>query len=131
MSSFFTTVKEFLFPVIKPVESSIEDNDNGGISMKKVSIRVTGLVQGVGFRYSTKLAADQIGVYGIVRNESDGSVYIEANGDEEKIDKSIETIRNSPSPSGQVDSIDVEELSSLPVRDKFTISNWKPFLNPV
>lgn len=123
MRSFFTTVKEFLFPVIKPIESSIEDNDNGGISMKKVSIRVTGLVQGVGFRYSTKLVADQIGVYGIVRNESDGSVYIEANGDEEKIDKFIEKIRNSPSPSGQVDSIDVDELSSLPVRYKFTISN--------
>lgn len=91
--------------------------------MKKVSIRVTGFVQGVGFRYSTKLVADQIGVYGIVRNESDGSVYIEANGEEEKIDKFIEKIRNSPSPSGQVDSINVEELSSLPVRDKFTISN--------
>lgn len=123
MSSFFTIVKEFLFPVNKSIESSIEDNSNGGISMKKVSIRVTGFVQGVGFRYSTKLVADQIGVYGIVRNESDGSVYIEANGEEEKIDKFIEKIRTSPSPSGQVDSINVEELSSLPVRDKFTISN--------
>jgi len=127
MSSFFTLVKKFLFPVNKPInkpiESSIEDNSNGGISMKKVSIRVTGLVQGVGFRYSTKVVADQFDVYGIVRNESDGSVYIEANGDEEKIDKFIEKIRNSPSPSGQVDSITVEELSSLPVRDKFIISN--------
>lgn len=99
--------------------------------MKKVSIRVVGLVQGVGFRYSTKLVADQIGVYGIVRNESDGSVYIEANGEQEKIDKFIEKIRNSPSPSGNVDSITIEELSSLPVRDKFTISNWKPYINPV
>lgn len=123
MSSFFSVIKEFFFPVNKPIESSLEDNNNGGLSMKKVSIRVTGLVQGVGFRYSTKLVADQIGVYGIVRNESDGSVYIEANGDEEKIDKFIEKIRNSPSPSGQVDSINVEELSSLSVRDKFIISN--------
>ncbi|AEB29366.1 acylphosphatase [Carnobacterium sp. 17-4] len=123
MSSFFSVIKEFLFPANKPIESSMDNNSNGGISMKKVSIRVAGLVQGVGFRYSTKLVADQIGVYGIVRNESDGSVYIEANGDEEKIDKFIEKIRNSPSPSGQVDSITVEELSSLPVRDKFIISN--------
>ena len=99
--------------------------------MKKVSIQVTGLVQGVGFRYMTKLTADQIGVYGIVRNESDGSVYIEANGEPEKIDQFIEKIRNSPSPSGRVDSITIEELASIPNRDKFTISNWKPYTNPV
>lgn len=123
MDSFFSTIKKFLFPVDKSVEQLEENIQNGGIYMKKVSIRVVGLVQGVGFRYSTKLVADQIGVYGIVRNESDGSVYIEANGEQEKIDKFIEKIRNSPSPSGNVDSITIEELSSLPVRDKFTISN--------
>lgn len=123
MASFFGTIKQFLFPINKPIESSKEDTNDGGIFMKKVSIRVAGLVQGVGFRYTTKLVADQIGVYGIVRNESDGSVYIEANGQPEKIDLFIEKIRNSPSPSGNVDSITIEELSSIPIRDKFTISN--------
>lgn len=123
MTTFFRTLKQFLFPMNKTIESSIEDANNGGISMKKVSIRVVGLVQGVGFRYSTKLVADQIGVYGIVRNETDGSVYIEANGEPEKIDQFIENIRNSPSPSGNVDSLTIEELSSIPIREKFTISN--------
>ena len=123
MTIFFRLLKQFLFPQNKTIESSIEDSTNGGISMKKVSIHVFGLVQGVGFRYSTKLVADQIGVYGIVRNESDGSVYIEANGEPDKVDQFIEKIRNSPSPSGNVDSITIEELSSIPTRDKFTISN--------
>lgn len=123
MTTFFRSLKQFLFPLNKKIESSIEDSNNGGIFMKKVSIHVIGLVQGVGFRYSTKLVADQIGVYGIVRNESDGSVYIEANGEPDKIDQFIEKIRNSPSPSANVDSIAIEELSSIPARDKFTISN--------
>ncbi|MBT2731275.1 acylphosphatase [Carnobacterium sp. ISL-102] len=123
MTSFFRTIKQFLFPISKSYDSSNNQITNGGISMKKVSIRVVGSVQGVGFRFSTKLVADQIGVYGIVRNEPDESVYIEANGDPEKIDLFIEKIRNSPSPSGYVDSIIVEELPSLKIRDKFTISN--------
>lgn len=123
MTSFFRTIKQFIFQINKSDDSSKNQTNNGGISMKKVSIRVAGLVQGVGFRFSTKLVADQIGVYGIVRNDSDGSVYIEANGAPEKIDLFIEKIRNSPSPSGHVDSIIVEELPSLKIRDKFTISN--------
>ena len=131
MNSFLSTVKKFLFPINNSLEPLNDNTQNGGIDMKKVSIQVTGLVQGVGFRYMTKLTADQIGVYGIVRNESDGSVYIEANGEPERIDQFIEKIRNSPSPSGRVDSITIEELTSIPNRDKFTISNWKPYTNPV
>lgn len=123
MNSFLSTVKKFLFPMNNSLEPLNDNTQNGGINMKKVSIQVAGLVQGVGFRYMTKLTADQIGVYGIVRNESDGSVYIEANGEPERIDQFIEKIRNSPSPSGRVDSITIEELTSIPNRDKFTISN--------
>jgi acylphosphatase len=123
MTSFFRTIKQFIFPISKSYDSSNNQVNNGGISMKKVSIRVVGSVQGVGFRFSTKLVADQVGVYGIVRNEPDGSVYIEANGEPEKIDLFIEKIRNSPSPSGYVDSIIVEELPSLKIREKFTIRN--------
>ena len=48
--------------------------------MKKLRIHVQGRVQGVGFRYTTKMLADQLGVTGSVKNESDGSVSIEAMG---------------------------------------------------
>lgn len=40
------------------------------------SIVVTGRVQGVGFRYFTKILADRLGVTGVVWNASDGSVRI-------------------------------------------------------
>lgn len=45
-----------------------------------------GRVQGVGFRYLTRRAADLIGVTGWVRNERDGSVILEIQGTEEQVD---------------------------------------------
>jgi acylphosphatase len=45
-------------------------------------IRVSGRVQGVFFRAATKNKADELNIKGFVRNERDGSVYIEAEGDE-------------------------------------------------
>ncbi|WP_431293764.1 acylphosphatase [Pedobacter sp. P26] len=50
--------------------------------MKHLNIKVTGKVQGVGFRETTKIIANQMMVNGFVRNEKDGSVYIEAEGEE-------------------------------------------------
>lgn len=50
--------------------------------MKHIDIRITGRVQGVSFRATTKAVADQMGVRGLVRNEKDGSLYIEAEGDD-------------------------------------------------
>jgi acylphosphatase len=45
------------------------------------TIRVSGRVQGVFFRASTKNKADELNIKGFVRNEPDGSVYIEAEGE--------------------------------------------------
>lgn len=51
--------------------------------MKKAChIRVQGRVQGVGFRYHTRAKALETGVTGFARNLPDGSVYIEAEGEE-------------------------------------------------
>lgn len=50
--------------------------------MKHLDLRVTGRVQGVSFRYYTKLKADSLGLGGWVRNETDGSVTIAVEGDD-------------------------------------------------
>ncbi len=50
--------------------------------MKNLIIKIYGDVQGVNFRFEAKLTADKLGVKGFVRNEADGSVYIEAEGEE-------------------------------------------------
>ena len=83
------------------------------------SIRVTGKVQGVFFRASTKEAAEKLGIKGWVRNEPDGSVYIEAEAAEEKMEKFIEWCRQGPR-SARVQSVQSE---SGPVKgfDNFII----------
>lgn len=48
-------------------------------------IKVLGEVQGVFFRKSTQEKARQLNLKGFVRNENDGSVYIEAEGDEDNL----------------------------------------------
>ncbi|MBX2899640.1 MAG: acylphosphatase [Cyclobacteriaceae bacterium] len=46
--------------------------------MKHLNLKITGTVQGVYYRASAKQKADALGVKGFVRNQPDGSVYIEA-----------------------------------------------------
>jgi acylphosphatase len=76
--------------------------------VKHVDIRVTGLVQGVFFRASTQAAAEELGVTGTVRNEADGSVAIEAEGDETAIERFVAWCRRGPSRA-RVERLDVAE----------------------
>ena len=91
--------------------------------MKKIKMTVNGRVQGVGFRYMTKMVADQIGSTGIVRNEADGSVYIEAVGPGDKIDTFIAAVKRSPSPSGKVDSCSILEDANIENYISFRVTN--------
>ena len=54
----------------------------------------SGWVQGVGFRYKAYHAANYLGLGGWVRNSYDGSVEMEVEGTEEKIDQLIMTLEN-------------------------------------
>lgn len=47
--------------------------------------RVGGLVQGVGFRYSTKRKADSLGLAGWVKNNPDGTVEVLIQGKSQSI----------------------------------------------
>ena len=51
-----------------------------------------GDVQGVGFRFRARHAAEHVGVTGWVKNEYDGSVSMEIQGSQEQIDKVIMAI---------------------------------------
>lgn len=89
--------------------------------MKKIKMNVQGRVQGVGFRYMTKIVADQLGITGTVKNEEDGSVTIEACGDEETIKTFIEKVKDSPSPSGRVQYVDLQDNPMMEERKKFDV----------
>lgn len=80
----------------------------------KFKANIYGQVQGVGFRYSTTHLAKKIHVNGIVRNESDGSVYVEAVGENDQIETFIDELAKGPSPSAKVDKIEILYDSSIP-----------------
>lgn len=63
---------------------------------KHFNIKVTGKVQGVFYRDSTKAVADQLGIKGFIRNENDGSVYAEAEGDDFAINQFLDWCREGP-----------------------------------
>lgn len=63
---------------------------------KHLNIKVFGKVQGIFFRAKASEQADWLGIVGFARNESDGSVYIEAEGEEEELDKFLEWCHKGP-----------------------------------
>jgi len=76
--------------------------------MKRLDVRVRGLVQGVFFRVATQRKAQELGVRGTVRNEADGTVYIVAEADEAAMSRFVAWCRNGP-PSSRVDRVDLVE----------------------
>jgi acylphosphatase len=75
---------------------------------KHVSILVSGKVQGVFFRASTKEIADQLGIKGFVKNEPHGEVYIEAEADEEELKRFAAWCHRGPARA-RVTSVEVAE----------------------
>ncbi len=59
-------------------------------------IHVKGRVQGVGFRYNAMREAKRCGITGFVKNQYDGSVYIEAEGSQEQLLDYLEWCRSGP-----------------------------------
>ncbi len=63
---------------------------------KHYKITVRGKVQGVGFRFSCMEVAYKFDIKGFVRNRSDHSVYIEAEGEEKNLDAFREWCAKGP-----------------------------------
>jgi len=63
--------------------------------LRRAVVRYEGLVQGVGFRYSTASLARRLGVNGYVRNEPDGTVTLVAQGTQAEIEDLLKSIRQS------------------------------------
>lgn len=79
----------------------------GSIEIKHLDIIVSGKVQGVFFRLTTKAVADQLGVKGIAQNHTDGTVYIEAEGDRFALESFLEWCHEGP------ERADVEKVTSV------------------
>lgn len=72
--------------------------------MKRVRILIEGKLQGANFRYHTQQEAQKLGLAGFVRNLSDGRIEIDAQGDDESVDKMLAWCQEGPQ-SAQLKSI--------------------------
>jgi acylphosphatase len=73
---------------------------------------VSGRVQGVGFRWHTRLRAVELGVVGWVRNTASGMVEAHMEGDETAVDSLAEWLATGPA-AAQVTSLDVVSVSPI------------------
>ncbi len=73
----------------------------------RVTGHVTGLVQGVNFRWYTQRRANDLKVVGYVKNEPDGSVTFVAEGPREALERLLDFARSGPS-SAAVENVETE-----------------------
>jgi acylphosphatase len=78
--------------------------------MRRARAVVTGRVQGVAFRVSTCSEARRLGVVGWVRNLADGSVELEAEGDDEQVAVLLAWCGHGP-PGARVSNVVLTEIA--------------------
>lgn len=76
--------------------------------MRHVNLKIYGLVQGVFFRASAKEKADNLNLKGFARNEEDGTVYIEIEGDETFLNDFISWCKIG-SKFAKIENIDIKK----------------------
>jgi acylphosphatase len=82
-------------------------------TVNTVRIIVSGLVQGVGFRYYVYREARSLGLNGYVKNLPTGQVEVVALGDKGLIDELVKTLRVGPGYASiagvQLEEVEIEE----------------------
>ncbi len=76
--------------------------------MKHINVTIKGHVQGVGFRNTAKRQARLLGINGFVRNNYDGSVYVEVEGNDRELEEFVKWCWEGPT-FAQVDEVKIKE----------------------
>ena len=81
-------------------------NNRNEAKLEELHARISGYVQGVGFRYFVIRIAQPLGLRGYTRNLSDGNVEVVAQGPRIALERLLEQLRRGPSAS------EVEEVQT-------------------
>ena len=76
--------------------------------IRHLNIAVSGKVQGVFFRATAKEVAESLGLRGFVKNQNDGSVYIEVEGETADLDRYVSWCCQGP-PRAVVSNVGVAD----------------------
>ena len=87
----------------------------------RLHVRVSGRVQGVGFRWAAQARAQELGLCGWVRNLPDGGVEAEFEGAAAALDAIEAWCRKGP-PLAFVDSVQATRETGAPRHSAFVIS---------
>lgn len=74
---------------------------------QSVILTIHGRVQGVGFRYFVIQKAESLQISGFVKNQTDGSVYVEAEGEAEQLELFVYFCQQGPT-FARVEKVDVQ-----------------------
>ncbi len=90
------------------------------MTLVRAEVHISGRVQGVWFRQSTKNMADQHRVTGWCRNNPDGSVEAVFEGEESAVKTAVEWCRSGPKLA-RVDDLSVEWQTATGEFDRFQV----------
>jgi acylphosphatase len=87
----------------------------------RLHVRISGRVQGVGFRWFVREEARRLGLSGWVTNLSSGEVEVQASGEDRAVDRLRRALEVGPTGAAVASVLDVEEPSSPALPYPFTI----------
>lgn len=77
---------------------------------KTIYLIIAGRVQGVGFRYFALHKAQELTIFGWIRNIPDGKVEIEAEGDPQNLETFVDWMKTGPARA-VIGSVSVSEIT--------------------
>lgn len=89
--------------------------------MADLHVRVTGIVQGVGYRWFVRERARRLGLAGWVRNLTDGTVEVAASGDAGQLELLRGELKRGPRGAMVDDLVPITEAPERPLSDPFDI----------
>lgn len=86
----------------------------------RVTVKIEGRVQGVGFRHFTYKTALRLKLTGWVRNLPDGAVEAVAEGPQEQVEEWLTALKEGP-PASRVEGLTIRRGSSEEAFDRFEV----------
>lgn len=89
------------------------------MNFKEMKLKISGRVQGVGFRHFTRTNAGDLGIKGWVRNLDNGDVEVLIQGPEKKLKLILDKLKSGPMPA-RVDNVNIIEETENPDKKEKT-----------
>jgi len=93
------------------------------LQLRTIHLRISGRVQGVGYREAMHREADRLGVTGWVRNRTDGTVEALVQGAGEALEAMVAWARRGPA-AARVEQVDAEPAAAAQQRVYARFERW-------